>query len=590
MTRPAIDEIRWQSEECDKVLDSFEYFLDEYVWIEDKASNQPLKLTLWPDQRSVIPVIRNNLLIVILKAHQLGYTWLFVAAYSLYLSITKGMHQVVINSFSEDAGKEIMDRVNFIRHRLPDWLMPKIGTDNSLYLEFLHTDDAGAPVPSVIQVIPATEKGGQSKTPNVMIFDESCWNRYVSTAFSGSLPGITQAQGQIIIISNAIKTAPGWPFTRSIYTGSIKGENDFKRIFLPWWANPGRSREVVKQLDGETMVDGKGQPMSRFKLQQLRSGGRDGGMMDEEDFIQRYPETEEEAISILGGSFFGQTLKRHTGTCTGVTGSLYVGGQDVIGIDDIKAALLRADNEIEFVSDARGPLEIWRFPYNLVKGWTGDHWSRRYCGGSDVSEGIGESYSVGYVMDRLRDEFVCRGRSNRIDAYRWGTLMYVLSVWYSGALEWSRVGGVTREIALLCVELTGAGRTTVKRLQDLGASQYLKMIEAQQGAGHTKQYGWQETQQAKHDLSEDLRTWYRTMRGTLYDAVLLDESSTWIKHDGTQRIGPEEGHYGDCVIGAGCTIQASHFLGGSPVRVRPPDAGWMASQIEQRRKQTGWTV
>ncbi|MBU0997912.1 MAG: hypothetical protein KKE16_07730, partial [Firmicutes bacterium] len=173
MNNAALDEIRWQAEECDKVLDSFEYFLDNYVWIEDKATNEPIKLTLWPDQRTVIPQILNNLLIIILKAHQLGYTWLFVAAYALYLSITKAMHQVVINSFNEDAGKEIMGRVNFIRHRIPDWLMPKIGKDNDLYLEFLHTDDNGAPAPSVIQIIPATEKGGQSKTPNVMIFDES---------------------------------------------------------------------------------------------------------------------------------------------------------------------------------------------------------------------------------------------------------------------------------------------------------------------------------------------------------------------------------------------------------------------------------
>lgn len=566
----AIDEIRYQAEECDRVIDSFEYFLDEYVWIEDKATNAPLKLTLWPEQRPIVPTFLENLLIVILKAHQLGYTWLFVAAYALYLSITKALHQVVINSFNEDAGKEIMDRVNFIRYRLPDWLMPKVGTDNSLYLEFLHTDDDGAPAPSIIQVIPATEKGGQSKTPNVMIFDESCWNRYVESAYNGSLPGITQAQGQIIIISNAIKTAPGWPFTRSIYTGSMAGQNDFTRVFLPWWANPGRSR---KEVPG--MLDGKGQPMTEFKLSMLRSGGTDGGMMDEEDFQQRYPETEEEAISILGGSYFGTTLKRHTRTCQGITGNLERN---------------ETTKEIEFIQDSRGILEVWRFPYSVVRGWNGEHWTRRYCGGSDVSEGLGQSYSVAYVMDRERDEFVCRLRSNRIDAYRWAELLHLLGEWYSGAREWTRVEGVSRETSLLCVERTGAGQTTVKRLKELGANQYLRMIEAQIGGGHTKEYGWSETNQAKHDLSEDLRTWFRLMKGTLYDSILIDEASTWIRHEGSTKIGPEEGHYGDCVIAAGCTIQASHFVGRKPDKVKAPLTGWMAPYVEKQQERTGWTV
>jgi len=584
----AIDEIRWQAEECDCVLNSFEYFLDEYVWIEDKATNQPIKLTLWPDQRKVLPIFFNDLLIIILKAHQLGYTWLFVAAYALYLSITKSLHQVVINSFNEDAGKEIMDRVNFIRYRLPDWLLPKIGTDNSLYLEFLHTDEHGAPAPSIIQVIPATEKGGQGKTPNVMIFDESCWNRYVSTAYNGSLPGITQAKGQIIIISNALKTAPGWPFTRSIYTGSMNGQNDFTRVFLPWWANPGRSRKIVSG-----MIDGKGQPMTEFKLAMFRSGGKDGGQMDEEDFKQRYPETEDEAISIFGGSYFGTTLKRHTKTCKGITGNLYIGKTNVLAIDDLKKALKNAqDSEsgIRFVPDERGILEVWRFPYYLVDGWNGDHWARRYCGGSDVGEGLGKTFSVNYVMDRLLDEFACRLRSNRIDAHRWADLLYVLSEWYCNTTAWTRTGGVRKTKSILCVERTGAGQTTVKRLKDLGANQYVRLIETKIGAEFTKQYGWSETNQAKHDLSEDLRTWFRVMKGTLYDAILIDEASTWIQHEGNRTLGPEEGHFGDCVIGAGCMVQASHFMGRSPERIKAPDTGWMARQIEKNKEKTGWTV
>ena len=498
-----------ESEERYKIAQSFAYFLDEYVWIEDKATNQPIKLTLWPDQRKVIPDVLDNRLLVILKAHQLGYTWLFVAGYALWLSITKKMHQVVINSFNEDAGKEIITRVNFIRNRLPGYLLPEVGADTTLSMEFLHKDDNDVVAPSTIQVIPATEKGGQSKTPNVMVFDESCWNRYVDKAYNGSLPGITQAKGKIIIISNAIKTAPGWPFTREIYTGSMKGENDFKRIFLPWWSNPTRSRKVIPD-----MVDDHDKPMTEFKRAMLRSGGIDGGMMHEDDFSQRYPESEDEAISSLTGSYFGRSLSTHTDTFKGDVGNLEL-----------------VNGEIVFKPDPRGLLEIWRYPYHTHKNQ--GHWTRRYAIGSDVSEGLGESYSVAHILDRHLQDIIARLRSNRTDAHTWANMLYLLSKYYHHALDVN-----TAQNALLCVETTGPGQTTVRRLEELsGSNLYMQQAAPRAGSETTMRFGWHESEQAKHDMSEGLRTWFKTTKGTVYDQILIDECSTWIQYEGTRRIG-----------------------------------------------------
>lgn len=536
MGSAAIDYQEQQYRECLAVMDSFEYFLDEYVYIEDKETNAPIKLTLWPAQREVIPTVLSSRLLIFLKAHQLGYTWLFVAGQALWLSITRQLHQVVINSFNEDAGKEIMDRIRFIRDRLPDWMLPPIGTDNSLYLEFKHADySSGKPAPSTIQVIPATEKGGQGKTPNVMIFDESCFNRYVQRAYTGSLPGITQAKGKIIVISNAIKTAPGWPFTRALYTNSMKGLNEFKRVFLPWWANPNRSRKPV----GDEL-DEKGQPLTEFKQHILNSG------MDEDDFTQRYPETEAEAIATMSGSYFGRVLARHDEY-------LMDGSVGNLKKDQFK--------EIVFEEDRRGLLEVWRFPYNLVEGWDGLHWLRRYCIGSDISEGVGESYSVAYVLDRHLNEIVARMRHHRTDAHKWGTLLYWLSQWYDNAL--------------IVPERTGAGITTVKRLQDLNANLYRRTVAGKAGQPVTQEIGWTESHQAKHELCGDLKTWLGSAKTpALYDSILIDECSTYILTD-TGRLEPEEGKFGDCVIGAGCTIQGDLFIGRKPETIEPPDTGWL---------------
>jgi len=544
-----------EEEECYRVIESFEYFLDEHVWIEEKADNQPIKLNLWPDQRRVLPDFLDAQFIEILKAHQLGYTWIFVAAYALWLSITKPMHQVVINSFNEDVGREIIRRVNFIRVRLDnELLIPKVGIDTTLMIEFLHKDDRDLEAPSTIQVIPATEKGGQSKTPNVMIFDESCFNRYVAQAYNGSLPGIMQARGKIIIISNAIKTAPGWAFTRGIYTGSMKGLNNFERIFLPWWANPNRSKRIIQ---GE--VDGRGQPMTEFKKLMLASGGKDGGRMDEEDFSQRYPETEAEAISVIGGSYFGKVLGRH---------------EEYLMDGSIGELKKDQHKDIVFNNEQRGNLEVWRFPYYLIDKWDGLWWTDRYVIGSDISEGLGESYSVAYVMDRHLNELVARVRSRWIDAHKWGTLLYYLSLFY--------------DKAMVVPERTGAGITSVKRLMNLNANLYTRLIPGKAGNPTTKEVGWSETHKTKHELCGDLKTWLGSVKTpAIYCNLLIDECSTYIQDD-IGRLDPEEGKYGDCVIAAGCTVQGDLFIGKKPEVIDPGPTGWLKEWQEANQEQSNW--
>ena len=542
----AIDIAANRLRECYKVIADFAYFVTQYCYIEDKETSAPIKFDLWPSQREILPRFLNSLRLIILKARQLGLTWL-TCCYCLWLAITKPLQLIVVISAKEDWAIEFLDRIKFVLARLPSWMVPPIKKETGQVLEFEHQDEDGKPVNSVIKSLPTTEEGAQSKTPTLLIIDESALNRYFKRIFASSKPGLDVAKGRMIVISNSIKTAPGWPFTRKIYVGSMTGDNDFERIFLPWSAHPRRPKDFIRR--------------------QIAEG------MDEEDVSQHYPETEQEAISMMLGSYFGKTLARHEYTMDGVRGYL----------------IRNKHGEIEFLEDKRGIVEIWRFPYHLVEGWDGDWWTKRYCIGSDVSEGLGLSYSVAYVMDRRLDELVVRVRTNRMDAYRWADQLYLLGQYYRNATDYTEKG-VTFEDALICVERTGAGQTTVKRLLDLEANQYVKIMPGKQDGGWTKEYGWSETNQAKHDLSEDLRHWFRTMKGTMYDATLLDEASTWIQYEGTNRLGPEEGHFGDCVIAAGCTIQASNYLEGAPKRLKPPVTGWRAEFVKKRERISPWAI
>ena len=189
--------------------------------------------------------------------------------------------------------------------------------------------------------------------------------------------------------------------------------------------------------------------------------------------------------------------------------------------------------------------------------------------GSDVSEGLGQSFSIAYMMDRVLDEFIVKIRSNRIDAHRWAEILALASEYY--------------ERALITVERTGAGQTTVKRLDDLKANQSVKIIPGKTSGMVTKEFGWSETQQSKHELCGDFRRWLKEMRGTVWDAELLGQCQTWIQ-DEFGRLGPEEGKLGDCVIAGGCTIQANQYLG-QPERIPLESTGWLKEW--QKGKEAG---
>jgi hypothetical protein len=99
------------------------------------------------------------------------------------------------------------------------------------------------------------------------------------------------------------------------------------------------------------------------------------------------------------------------------------------------------------------------------------------------------------------------------------------------------------------------------------------MVSGRTGKEVTKEYGWHESQQNKHELCGDLRRWLKEMKGTLWDAELIGQCQTWIEGE-TGTLGPEEGKLGDCVMGAGCTVQASLYLGPAE-KIIPEGDGWV---------------
>lgn len=498
-----------QVSECKHVYSSFEYFLSEYVWIEDKVLSCAIRFILWISQTKILPKFLISKRLVILKARQLGLTWL-TAAYCLWLSITKPLQLIVVISAKEDWAIEFLDRVKFICDRLPVWLVPTILKRTGQEISFDHFG-----LNSIIKSLATTPEGAQSKTPTLLVLDESALNRYIKEIWAGSKPGIDAGGGRIIIISNAIKNGPGWPWTRNIFSNAMSGLNDFQRIFMPWSAHPNRGIDFIERQKAEGM--------------------------DDDDISMHYPSSEDEAISAMLGSYFGKTLARFK-PYQGKKGRLE----------------LLESGKVKFTFDNEGILEIWNHPQ--------PHWKDRYAIGSDVSEGLGNTYSVAYVYDRLDMCYVARMRSNRISADIWAMRLIELAKYYNNAK--------------LGPESNGAGITTIHTLRGKYKNLYCVRKPGRIKGEIALRYGWLETTETKQVLTDDLKRYYREVFSEVPCAMLIDESSTFIRHE-NGKLAHEAGKLDDCVIAAGIAIQVSISM---PLMEGTEQTEHKQSQIVEHRK------
>lgn len=536
-----------------RVARSFIYFVLTYCYIKakDEASGSvegEMPFRMWPDQIRACRVFLKHRYIAILKARQLGLTWL-TAAYCLWRCVTTRYYFAVVISANEEWASEFLDRVRFMHQRLPAWLQKPLDKDGSQHMRFVFEWDKDGRKPlifSEIKSLTTTPSGAQSKTPDVVVMDETARNRYASEIFGASKPGIDKAGGQLIVISNAHKRGVGWGWTRSICSAAWKNLNGFYLLFLPWWSCPERLERWEALL-----LDKNKDFIPESFIQKQRADG-----MEDADIVENYPSTISEALSTRFGSYFGDVLQRHS--------RRYIHG--------VKG-MLKKDRQDDYIFEesAKGIIEIWRYPYYLLDGWNGAYFQGRYCIGSDISEGTGNTNSVAYVMDRLHDELIAAVVSSHVDAVRWAAVLWHLSNYYSNFYLGAGGNRVVRDPAVICVERTGAGLTTVQELEKVNANQFVRVLEGKVGDSVTAEIGWHESRQSKHVLCSQFRNWLRTTRGGIFDSALADECSTTVERDdGT--IGPEDKRtFWDRVVAAGCTVQASMQLKGPPQRLEIRD-------------------
>lgn len=246
-------------------------FLD-YVYLRDPLKGK-IKFEPWPHLIEGLTELEKNLLIVILKARQIGWSWL-IAMRAVRKILTTPYANILLISKSEREATELLNKSRYVYQNLPDWMKQTTSYDSATTLGLQKMG-------SKITVLPCTGTAGIGEAATEVDCDEwDKWDIEVQEQNFASLKPTIDAGGKFIGLSTSDKSKSDSTF-KKIFRGALSKENNFKALFYPWNVAPNRDQDWYERMRAD---------YPDWQLQ------------------QEYPSSIQEALSPLSGkSVFGQT-------------------------------------------------------------------------------------------------------------------------------------------------------------------------------------------------------------------------------------------------------------------------------------------
>lgn len=259
-------------EEIEYCRDHIEYFVDKYGHIENKnAPGIIVPFRMWKEQREALLSMNNHRLNIVLKARQLGLTWLALHI-AAHMMLTKQGCTVIALSKREDEAKEMIRRIVMMFDHMPqlvrreEWYGARLeSTTSDVAITFPNG------LQSTITAFTAAEDAGRSFTANLVILDEWAFQQFADKIWKAAYPTVSSPEGGKVIGLSTIKR--GTLFEKLFTTEN----NGFNKLFIPWYADPKRDEKWYAETKAAIGEDG----------------------MSEE-----FPATIEEALTVPGGAFF----------------------------------------------------------------------------------------------------------------------------------------------------------------------------------------------------------------------------------------------------------------------------------------------
>ena len=245
------------------------YFIRTYCQIEDKdAAGLMIPFAMWPAQERALASIAVHRLNIILKARQIGFTWLCLA-YILHDLIFNIGHTGIAFSKTEDDAFELGRRFSVLLNDSGRRMLEHMG----IYVVQLNKSEVSIlqnGIASRFLCFPASPSAGRSFTGNIVLYDEFAFNQKAEEMWVGALPTVNRPTGGKIIILSTMKRGTQY---EALWNDT---NNGFNRIFLGCFADPRRTQAWYDATE--------------------RAMGR--------KVLQEYPRTAGEALANLEGLFF----------------------------------------------------------------------------------------------------------------------------------------------------------------------------------------------------------------------------------------------------------------------------------------------
>lgn len=238
----------------------FKHFL-KYVYIQDPLKGR-IRLEPWPHLREGADLLQTERLVIILKARQIGWSWL-VAAFGLWTAMYHEQANVLMLSIGEREAIALLRKCKFIFNNLPEYLQCEKTLDSTTQLAFAHSN-------GMLTALPSTEDAGRSEAATLVIADEWDFHEYAEENYAASKPTI-DAGGQFVGITTRNVDRQD-TFAMSVYHKAKLGHNNFKARFYGCFCRPGRDDQWYEEQAKE------------YSTYRLRA---------------EYPRTEDEALTPL---------------------------------------------------------------------------------------------------------------------------------------------------------------------------------------------------------------------------------------------------------------------------------------------------
>lgn len=481
----------------------------------------------WSWQALMAELVERNDMLVVLKARQIGWTFLVANAVLWQMMFRPGSVCIVITNKMPNA-RRVMRRVRDAYRRLPDWLQESVPAV-SLGIDRIELENG-----SSLEPMSSASDTGRSEAATMVVLDEFSHIRPLDRQEDvwASVEACADGGGKVLMLSTANGIGDifysfchegmsgevvevldlGWPGGETLEVQRIDDGAEF--VFLPYWADPARDHEWMERKR-------KRYRQSLSKLQ------------------QEYPETPAQAFIASGSPFFSVVHVEETAEKL----------RHVCDERDVRVSLVWKDKDkgvVSFVEDPFGDVivhgveDLVRFIQEGREFVIGAD-----CAGEAASGGDAHAASVVAVGRPYLDET----EEELAPQHLFTPHVQVMTI--HGRMQTDQYAAVLEKAGYLCnraliaAEANGVGAAVIS---DLRRFRYPRLYRRVADAGRKRAIGWWTDEKTKARalgaLDRDLRNGAIEIR----DIDTIDEMRN-VCYTGSGRVEAPDPKHDDRVMG-----------------------------------------